>query len=93
MLFTVLFFLVLVLSPRVVNTKAFIFGISMCEADARALGRFFLSIYIKFLIKFFFFNLNIYMGRIIENKLCKSYIRKRLEPLSEPTITIGIHLI
>lgn len=41
MLFTVLFFLVLVLSPRVVNTKAFIFGISMCEADARAYGRFF----------------------------------------------------
>lgn len=71
MLFTVLFFLVLVLSPRVVNTKAFIFGISMCEADARAYGRFFfIDLYQIFDI--FFFNLNIYMGRIIENKLCKS---------------------
>lgn len=71
MLFTVLFFLVLVLSPRVVNTKAFIFGINMCEADARAYGRFFfIDLYQIFDI--FFFNLNIYMGRIIENKLCKS---------------------
>lgn len=55
MLFTVLFFLVLVLSPRVVNTKAFIFGISMCEADARVYVRFFFIDLYQIFDKFYFF--------------------------------------
>lgn len=74
MLFTVLFFLVLVLSPRVVNTKAFIFGISMCEADARAYGRFFFIDLYQIFNKVFFFNLNIY---ILEELLRTNYVKVR----------------